>query len=345
MSLISLSFCQYTLELKHQFTVATYSRATTPLVLVNLSSEGITGYGEASMPPYLGETQETAINFLLKLDFSAFANPLEIDQILDYVDSVAPGNNAAKASVDIALHDLAGKLKGQPLHKMWGLDPQKAPLSSYTIGIDKPEEMATKAEAIKDFGIIKIKLGTAFDKEIIEAVRKVTELPLMADVNQGWGNREFALEMAHWLKEKGVILLEQPLPKEKQDDLAWLSQQSPIPIIADEGIKRLSDLEKSLGVYNGVNVKLMKSTGLREARKIIDYARKHNMITMIGCMTETSCAVAAASQLSPMCHFADLDGPFLIKNNPFEEIQVKNGCVVIPTKPGIGVDIKHNSTK
>lgn len=342
MARISLSFRPYTLELKHQFTVATYSRATTPIVLVELSYEGITGYGEAAMPPYLGETHESAINFLTKLDLSSFNDPLKIDSILDYVDSVSSGNNAAKASVDIALHDLAGKLLGLPLHKLWRLDSTTTPPTSYTIGIDKPEEMAKKAASVKDFGMVKLKLGTDFDKEIVEAVRKATSLPLMADVNQGWQSRDYTLEMAHWLKEKKVILLEQPLPKEKKDDLAWLSQQSPIPIIADEGIKRLSDLEQNAGVYNGVNVKLMKSTGLREARKMMELAQKNNMVLMIGCMTETSCAVAAASQLSPMCNYADLDGPFLIKNNPFEEIRVINGSIVIPNKPGIGVDIKHN---
>jgi L-alanine-DL-glutamate epimerase-like enolase superfamily enzyme len=145
--------------------------------------------------------------------------------------------------------------------------------------------------------------------------------------------------MAHFLKEHGVLLLEQPLPKEQTDDLSWLTKHSPLPIVADEGIKRLGDLEVHKEEYSGVNIKLMKSTGLREARKIIEKARQLNMLVLMGCMTETSCAVAAASHLSPLCDYADLDGPFLIKNNPFEAMQVKNGRVVIPTKPGIGVDL------
>lgn len=345
MSRLSLSCQPYTLELNHQFTVAAWSRATTPVVLVELHYEGITGYGEASMPPYLGESTGTVVQFLSGLDFSPFSDPEKIDLILDYVDSAAPGNNAAKAAVDIALHDLAGKIRGMPLYRIWGLDPQKTPPSSFTIGIDSPGVMVSRIGEARDFGMIKIKLGTAFDKEIIKAIRAHTSRPLIADVNQGWKDKNDALEMAFWLKENGVILLEQPLPKENRDDLSWLSRQSPIPIIADEGIKRLSDLENNLDVYNGVNVKLMKSTGLREAKKIIGLALKNKMVVMIGCMTETSCAVAAASHLSPLCHFADLDGPFLIRNNPFENISVQNGGIVIPDKPGIGVDLKHNPAK
>jgi L-alanine-DL-glutamate epimerase-like enolase superfamily enzyme len=163
----------------------------------------------------------------------------------------------------------------------------------------------------------------------------------MVDVNQGWNIKEQALEMAHWLKERGVILLEQPLPKEKQKDLEWLSKRSPLPIIADEGIKRMDELQKYWGLYNGINVKLMKSTGLREAKKMLEFTKRQGLITMIGCMTESSCGVAAASHLSPLCQFADLDGPFLTKNNPFEDLIVKNGRLQIPYKPGIGVDIKH----
>jgi len=338
MSSISISFRPFTLDLKHQFTVSSYSRVTTPIMLVEINHEGFTGYGEASMPPYLGESQESATRFLSKINFSRFKS-FQLDEILDYIDSIDVGNNAAKASVDIALHDIQGKLLGKPLHKIWDLDPLKAPLTSFTIGIDDHAKLIQKVKEVEGFEILKIKLGSSSDKEMVKAVRSVTSLPLMADVNQGWNSKEYALEMAYWLKDQNVILLEQPLSKENIDDLAWLSERSPIPIIADEGIKRMDDLQKNLGAYNGVNVKLMKSAGLREAKKMLEFSKNHNMIPMIGCMTETSCAVAAASHLSPLCNFADLDGPFLIKNNPFEELSIKNGTIVIPSKPGIGVDI------
>jgi L-alanine-DL-glutamate epimerase-like enolase superfamily enzyme len=341
MPALTLRYYPYTLELKHQFTVSAYSRATTPIMLVTIKYQDFIGYGEASMPPYLGETQQSVALFLSKVDLSGFTNPLEIDEILDYVDSLEPENNAAKASIDIALHDLVGKITGKPLYELWNLNPSQTPLTSLTVGIDKPEIVAQKIKEAPEFEIIKVKLGTANDKKIIEAVRSVTKLPLMVDVNQGWNIKEQALEMAHWLKERGVILLEQPLPKEKQKDLEWLSKRSPLPIIADEGIKRMDELQKYWGLYNGINVKLMKSTGLREAKKMLEFTKRQGLITMIGCMTESSCGVAAASHLSPLCQFADLDGPFLTKNNPFEDLIVKNGRLQIPYKPGIGVDIKH----
>jgi L-alanine-DL-glutamate epimerase-like enolase superfamily enzyme len=339
MTSLSLEHKPFTLELNHQFTVSGHTRSTTPIVLVTLAYEGITGYGEASLPPYLGETQKSVMTFLSMLNLTDFSDPLDTDAILDYVDQVAPGNNAAKAAVDIALHDLVGKLKSKPLSELWNLRTEDTPLSSFTIGIDEPEAMAQKAKDVKDFGYIKLKLGTEIDREIIKAVREATHLPFIVDVNQGWSDRRYALDMAHFLKEHGVLLLEQPLPKEQTDDLSWLTKHSPLPIVADEGIKRLGDLEVHKEEYSGVNIKLMKSTGLREARKIIEKARQLNMLVLMGCMTETSCAVAAASHLSPLCDYADLDGPFLIKNNPFEAMQVKNGRVVIPTKPGIGVDL------
>lgn len=341
MGTLTLRYYPYTLELKHQFTVSAHSRATTPIMLVTIKYEDFIGYGEASMPPYLGENQQSAALFLSRVDLSGFNNPLQIDDILDYIDSLEPGNNAAKASVDIALHDLVGKILGKPLYELWNLNPELAPLTSLTVGIDKPEIVAQKIREGRDFEIIKVKLGTADDKKIIESVRSVTHLQLMVDVNQGWNDKEYALDMACWLKEKGVTLLEQPMPKERQKDLAWLSERSPIPIIADEGIKRMDELQKYWGIYNGVNVKLMKSTGLREAKNMLEFIKKQGRIAMIGCMTETSCGVAAASHLSPLCRYADLDGPFLTKNNPFEDLTVKNGQLQIPSKPGIGVDIKH----
>jgi L-Ala-D/L-Glu epimerase len=334
---LSLEYKPFTLELRHQFTVSGHTRSTTPVVLVTLGYDGITGYGEASLPPYLCESQESVMAFLSKLKLGAFSDPLDTDAVLDYVDQVAPENNAAKAAVDIALHDLVGKLKGKPLSELWNLRTEDTPLSSFTIGIDKPAVMAQMAKEVTNFGYIKLKLGTEIDREIIKAVREVTHLPFIVDVNQGWSDRSYALDMGHFLKEHGVLLLEQPMPKEQTDDLRWLTKHSPLPIVADEGIKRLSDLEAHKDEYSGVNIKLMKSTGLRETLKLIEKARKLDMLVMIGCMTETSCAVAAASHLSPLCDYADLDGPFLINNNPFEALQVKNGRVAIPKKPGIGV--------
>jgi len=337
---IKLKFKPFDLILRHPFTVATASRTSTPIILTELEYQGITGFGEAAMPPYLGESHATVEKFLSKIDLSKFADPFSIEEIVAYIDSIEAGNNAAKASVDIALHDLVGKLQGKAWHQIWGYNSSQVPETSLTIGIDTPEMIKTKVGEASLFNILKIKLGGGNDKEIMKAVRSVTNKPLYIDANQGWTDRHYALDMACWLKELGAVILEQPMPKEQIEDIAWLTQHSPIPIIADEGIRRLSDLKTFGKAYSGVNIKLMKSTGMHEAHKMVEYARSVGLKVMIGCMTETSCAISAAAQLSPACDYTDLDGPFLITNNPFAEIVLKDGKLVIPELPGIGVRIK-----
>jgi L-Ala-D/L-Glu epimerase len=336
---LKLTFRSYTLELKHVFTVSSSSRTTTPVVLTEIDYDGLTGYGEASLPPYLGESQESAGRFLTKVDLTKFSNPMDIDTILDDIDCIEPGNTAAKASVDIALHDLVGKIMNQPLYRMWGYDPDGTPDTSFTIGIDTPNAIKQRVQEADPYKILKVKLGKGTDMEMIEAVRSVSDKPLYVDINQGWSDRQYALEMAHWLKEKGVLFIEQPMPKERIDDNSWLTAHSPLPIMADEAIQRLPDLIRLKGVYAGVNIKLMKSTGLREARKMIEFAKSAGMLTMIGCMTETSCAVSAAAHLSPTTDFADLDGPLLIKNDLFEGMKIVNGKVMLSDRPGIGIEL------
>lgn len=334
---LKLSFKPYTLELKHVFTIATSSRSTTPVVLTEIEYEGVTGYGEASMPPYLGESHQTVTEFLSKVDLSNFGNPFELETILAYVDSIAPGNPAAKASVDIALHDLIGKLMNQPLYNIWGFNKNRTPNTSYTIGIDKPDVVRQKTKEASEFKILKVKLGRDTDKEMIEAIRSVTDTPLCVDVNQGWKDKQFALDMIHWLKERNTVFVEQPMPKTQVDDNAWLTEHSPLPTIGDEAVQRLPDVKKAHGVYSGINIKLMKSTGLREAHKMLTLARALDMKVMLGCMTETSCAISAASQLSPMVDWADLDGALLIGNDVYEGTKVVNGKVILSDLPGIGI--------
>ena len=177
---------------------------------------------------------------------------------------------------------------------------------------------------------------------MIETIRSVTQAPICVDVNQGWKDRQQALDMIYWLKDRGVVFVEQPLPKEQVDDTAWLTQHSPLPIIADEFLQRLPDVKKAYQVYSGVNVKLMKCTGMREAYNMIQTASGLGMKIMIGCMTETSCAVTAAAQLSPMAHWADLDGNLLINNDVYEGVKVVNGKLILPDRPGIGVVQLHS---
>ena len=314
---MKLSFRPYELELRHVFTVASYSRKTTPGVQVRIDYEGYTGYGEASMPPYLGQSVESVTAFLSRVDLSQFRDPFQMETILAYIDSLSPGDGAAKAAIDIALHD---------------------PSTTFTIGIDTPDVVREKTRECADkFNILKVKVGLDNDKEMIRTIREVTDLPLAVDANQGWKDREKALDEIFWLKENGVVMVEQPMPVDRVDDNAWITERSPLPIFADEAIQRLADVPSVKGAYHGINIKLMKCTGMREAWKMVNYARAEGMKVMIGCMTETSCAVSAAAQLSPAVDFADLDGNLLISNDLFKGMEVVDGRITLSDLPGIGL--------
>lgn len=340
---MKLRFFPYELKLRHVFTVASYSRSTTPDVQVEIEYDGLTGYGEASMPPYLQHelgTMDSVLAFLETVQdrIGQFADPFQLEDILTYIDRLSPGNAAAKAAVDIALHDLVGKLLQAPWYRIWGLDKDKAPFTTYTIGIDTPEVVREKTkECAGRFNILKVKLGRDNDKEMIDTIRSVTDLPIAVDANQGWTDRHYALEMIHWLKEKGIVMVEQPMPKARLDDIAWVTQQSPLPIFADESLQRLSDVAALKGAFHGINIKLMKCTGMREGWKMLTLARALGMKVMVGCMTETSCACSAAAQLSPAVDFADLDGNLLIANDRFKGMEVQKGKITLTDLPGIGV--------
>jgi L-alanine-DL-glutamate epimerase-like enolase superfamily enzyme len=336
---MKLRFHPYTLELKHAFTIATSSRTTTPVMLIEVEHEGVVGYGEASMPPYLGETQETASAFLRQVDLERFPDPFQREEILPAIDAIAPGNTAAKAAVDIALHDWAGRKLGAPLHRLWGLNPARTPVTSFTIGIDSAEVVRQKTREAAEYRIIKVKLGRGpeSDRMMIDTIRQVTDTPITVDANQGWKERAEALRMIEWLAARGVVFIEQPMPKEQIDDTAWLHERSPLPLIADESVQRLDSVARVRGVFHGINIKLMKCTGLREAQQMITLARALGMKVMLGCMTETSCAISAAAQLSPLVDWADLDGALLIKNDPFEGMTVVDGKITLSDRAGIGV--------
>ena len=335
---MKLRFYPYELQLQHTFTVSSYSRTTTPDVQVEIDYQGYTGYGEASMPPYLGQSVESVTAFLQKVDLGQFADPFCLEDILEYVDSLSPGDTAAKAAVDIALHDLVGKMLGAPWYRIWGYNPAKAPSTTFTIGIDTPEVVKEKTlECADRFNILKVKVGTPNDKEMIETIRSVTDLPIAVDANQGWTDRFKALDMIYWLRDHGIVMVEQPLPVGRIEDQAWLKERSPLPIYGDESIQRLADVRQAVDLFHGVNIKLMKCGGLREAHKMVDLARGLDLKVMLGCMTETSCAVTAAAQLSPAVDFADLDGNLLISNDLFSGLGLHEGKLVLPDTPGIGV--------
>lgn len=337
---MELTFRPFDAQMRHVFTIANSSRTTTPIVLTEIAYDGYVGYGEAAMPPYLGESQASVIEFLKRVDLSQFKSPFEMQDILTYVDAITTNNTAAKAAVDIALHDLVGKIMGQPWWKIWGFNAATTPNTSFTVGLDTEELVKEKTREASPYKVIKVKLGRdeATDKMMINTIRSVTNTTICVDANQGWKDKYYALDMINWLNERNVSMIEQPMSKYMLEETAWLSERSPLPIIADEACQRLTDVPKLKGVYHGINIKLMKCTGMREAREMVSLAKALHMKLMIGCMTETSCAVSAAAQLAPEMEWADLDGNLLIANDVFKGMTVVDGKVTLNEKPGIGIE-------
>jgi L-Ala-D/L-Glu epimerase len=327
---------------KYPFKIAHGVRSITPVVFIKLIYEGVEAYGEASMPPYLGESHQSVLAFLEKA--KPFLNSLQdvncLDDILKEIDDLEKGNSAAKAAIDIALHDLIGKLNNKPLWQIFELKKANTPYSTHTIGIDEEKIVKQKIEETNQFKILKIKLDGINDKEIINSVRKHTDKPIAVDVNQGWKSINQALHMIDWLATQKVILIEQPLPVNMKEESKKLFANSILPIYADESIQRLKDLNDVKDCFHGINIKLMKSTGINEARKMIQLAKKYQLKILIGCMSESSCAISAAAQLSPLADYADLDGSQLITNDMFNGIKYDDGKIMLNERPGIGVECK-----
>lgn len=349
-SKLELAWENFTGEMKYTFTISGSSRSSTPIVITRLTWDGYTGYGEAAMPPYLGETQASVHEFLKKVVpvLEKFDNPFQIEDILIAVDAIATNNTAAKAAVDIALHDLVGNIIGQPWWKIWGFNPNNTPLTSYTIGYDASDDVVyEKIEEASWTKVIKVKLGMSEkeDKRMINLIRSKTDTVICIDANQGWKDKYYALDMINWLAERNVNMIEQPMPKYWLDDAAWVTERSPLPVIADEACQRLIDVPKLKGAYHGINIKLMKCTGMREAREMVSMANSLRMKLMIGCMTETSVAISAAAQLSPKMEWADLDGNVLIANDCFDGMKLNQGRITLEDKPGLGLTKKKGIIK
>jgi L-alanine-DL-glutamate epimerase-like enolase superfamily enzyme len=322
-----------TLDLKTTFRVAHGAFDQRFNVLVHLDD----GVGEAAAVSYYDETQEGIIEYL-KSVLDLGDDPFDIEAVLA---RRPPGSRAARAAIDEALHDLWGKRLGQPLYKLFGLNPERSPLTSFTIGMDEPEVMA---EQVKESGypIIKIKLGSEKDEAIVSSIRKATDAKLLVDVNAGW-SREQTLQMIPRLLEYDLELIEQPLAVKDVEGYFWLkeklrAQKIPIPIFADETAKTSHDVAKLAGAVDGVVVKLMKSEGIREAMHMIHTARAHDMQVMLGCFIESSVGVTAAAHLAPLCDYADLDGPLLIKNDPYRGLQYEGAKFSLPDNAGLGVE-------
>ena len=334
---MKISCKPFELALKHPFSISKFTRTSTPLMLLKIEHEGIIGYGEASMVPYMGESYESANSFLQQIDWTQIQYPFAFETIIAYLETIAPGQPAIKAAIDIALNDIHGKIINKPCYEIYGADPSKMPLTSYTIGIDTPEVIREKLKDAAAFKVIKVKLGRDNDKELIQTIRGVTNLPLFVDANQGWIDRKKAIDMVYWLHDQGALLIEQPMDKNNLDGNAWLTERSPIPILADEAVQRLADMDSLKGAYHGINIKLMKSCGMYEGHQMILKAKSFGMKVLIGCMSETSCATLAGIALAPLCNWADLDGPWLTTNNPFDAPELKDGRYVLSNLPGLGL--------
>ena len=321
------------LQLKHPFKIA---RRATDAYRQVISVEIDGGIGEAAPARFYGETVETV---RIALETIAPALPDNLDAIHDVmvtVETTLGGNYAAKSAIDMALHDRLGKKLGVPLYQLWGLNPQKTPYTSFTIGLDDPEVMAEKTQHAEAYPILKVKLGTPRDIEIIEALRGVTDKPIYVDANTAWTPKE-AVRKIRELAQYGVELIEQPTKPDDLTGLKFVRENSELPIIADESVKRVSDIPTLAECVDGINIKLVKCGGLLEAHRMIHVARTHGLLIMIGCMIESSLGITAAAHLTPLVDYADLDGNLLITNDPYTGVTLDNGKLILPEHPGIGV--------
>ena len=326
-----------TLKTKHPFVIARGGDDDTRVVWVRLTDrDGVEGWGEADPSRYYGETADTVLAALEKLEPHLPKNPFDLEAAEARFAQLIPKNGAARASLSAALHDLVGKRLSQPVWRLWGLDPAKAPRSSFTIGIDTPEKIRQKVAEAASFPILKIKLGTSRDEEILRTIRDVTDKPIRVDANAGW-TRTRAIELLPMLKEYGVEFVEQPLPPDDLEGIAAVRRRGILPVVVDESCIVATDIPKVAGAADGINIKLAKCGSLREALRMIAAARAHGMLVMVGCMIESSLGITAAAHFTPLVDAADLDGAALTANDPFVGATIDGGQIRLPSEPGLGV--------
>ena len=333
---MNIRFEPLVLQFRHPFGISRWTRTETTSIIVRVEQDGITGIGEGAPNARYGESYDSAAAFLSGLDLSGFASPADLAGIMHYVNQ-QPGEYAAKAALDIALHDWWGKSVGKPLYKLWGITTQNHLYTSFTIGIDTPDVMVQKTLEAEPYAILKVKVGTDQDHVTMEAIRSVTPKPIRVDANEGWKSKEEALERIQWLATQGVEFVEQPMPASMLADMPWLKERSPLPLIADENCGRLADVPLLRDGFHGINIKLDKSGGLWEWRRMALEARELDLQIMIGCMSAASVSITAGAHLALLADYADLDGHLLVSNDPFRGLQVIDGRIYVPDAPGIGV--------
>lgn len=336
------NFTVQKLQLKRAFTISRRSSDFRETVRLSLTNKGITGWGEAAPNPRHGQDVSMVTRVFEKLQHHLFtSDPSQPEMFLEEASELTGQVFSAQAAIDMAAHDWYGKKIGKPLHEIWGIQADKPLRVSMTISIDSPENSAERALDASEFKVLKVKLGSTLDRENISSIRAVTDTPLWVDANEGWKNREEALEKIKWLDGQGVELVEQPLPADNREDFKWLKERSPLPLIADESFAGIRDLPGIEAGFHGINIKLAKCGGLGPARKIITEAREKGLLIMLGSMVQSSCGIGAACQLAPLVDFADLDCNLLLDNDPFEGHPVRDGLIYLNNLPGTGVSLKQ----
>jgi len=326
------------LTLRQTWTTTMSSSAYRDTLVVRYTRDGLTGVGEgAPIVRYLEDAAggKQIVDGLI--DLLSTADPAMFDKLNAEILRRVDGQWAAKAAVDIAILDWVGQRLGVPIYRLWGLDAADAPVTTFSIGIDTPEVTRQKVREADPFPVLKIKVGLDTDEATIEAVRSVTKKPLRVDANEGWKTKEEALRKIRWLETQGVEFIEQPLPAAMLEEQRWLRERVDMPIFADESCLRPADIPKLADAYDGVNIKIDKAGGLLQGYRMIQIARALGLKTMLGCMVSSSVSVTAAAHLSPLVDYADLDGNLLIGNDPYEGVTVRNGKLVLPDRPGLGV--------
>jgi L-alanine-DL-glutamate epimerase-like enolase superfamily enzyme len=329
-----------TIELNptHPFVIARGGYSHHRNVIVRLTDDdGLEGFGEAAPNRYYGESVSTVTAALGQFKpVLERADPFSLESIEADLNRVLRGNASAKSAVSSALHDLVGKRLGLPVYRLWGLDAARVPQSSFTIAIAENDVLAQRVAEARDYPILKIKLGTDRDEEIVRIVRNAAPAKrLRVDANAAW-TAKHAVRMSDFLADQGVEMVEQPVPANDIEGLRFVRKSSKLPIFADESCLVATDVAKLAGAVDGINIKLAKCGSLREAMRMVHAARALDMQVMAGCMIESSLGISAIAQISPLLDYADFDGAALLSNDPYRGATIAGGTVRLSDQPGLG---------
>ena len=340
---MKISYDTHIVHTRHPFVIARGGSSEWKLLRVRLfDRDGVEAWGEAAPNRFYGETIDTAIAALGKLAPVAervlSRDVFALEELDAEMNAAVRLNGSVKSAISAAAHDLVGKRLDVPVYKLWGLDPAKAPLSSFTIGIPATEkEVVERVEEAESYPVLKVKLGSDRDESIIRSIRRAAPTKVLrVDANAAWTSKH-ALRMIALLAELGIEFVEQPLPAHDIEGLRFVRERSSLPIIADESCVVATDIPKLVGAVDGINIKLAKCGGLREALRMIATARAHGMIVMCGCMIESSLGISAAAHFAPLLDHADFDGAALLADDPYEGATIERGRIQIPDAPGLGV--------